>query len=364
MNTDQIKYTPNKFEFYTSTRSFSLGTTGVSIPEGVEVQFDGTTLIFNEERMAMPTLRGAIRQKWLVPTGTYRAGQPQAAPISANIGLRPAVTNEQSLTTPPVRTAAVTVQSDERVVLTRAGRVENANQQRIAAARSQGYEIEEQDARPVARAFQTSAKTSTDMSRAGEAISRAEKVAIKPGEGLSEGEYLARLSPEEAANYLAEKERLKAAKGVTSPATPTVVRKVAASTPTSSEGISATVMTGGGVETFMPSGGDVKPILSSSTAEGISFSNTNGPGTVRAAQPASAVPTGKDLTEDARRLVAKAMCVDFPDNYSFDDHWKRRIARIQLDYVDRPDVIRAIFAAETDDFKRMLLAEFPEAFQG
>jgi hypothetical protein len=70
----------------------------------------------------------------------------------------------------------------------------------------------------------------------------------------------------------------------------------------------------------------------------------------------------KDGTADVRRKIAKALCADFPELYDFGDHWKRRLARIQLDYADRPDVIRAIFAAESDDFKTVLLSEFPEAF--
>jgi len=57
------------------------------------------------------------------------------------------------------------------------------------------------------------------------------------------------------------------------------------------------------------------------------------------------------------------LCSDFPGDYDFNEHWKRRLARIQLNYSDRLDVVRAIFAAESDDFKRLVLEEFPAAFQ-
>lgn len=361
----QIKHVSNKFESFTATRNFALGTTGVSIMEGSEVLFDGTTVMYNESKYPLPTLRGAITLKWLVPTASY---DPNAGPISgvvsANIGLRPAVTNSQSLTQQPTRTAAVTVQSDERVVMTRAAST--------AKTVRGGYDVEPQDARPVARAFSTPAKVSTDMSYAGAAISQAEAVKIRPGVGVGESEYLARLSVEDQEKYISDKESRKAvydaellAKGI-APSAPTVVAQVrkVSSTPTSTEGIRSTLSVSGGTEVYDPSTGDVKPVLSKVAAEGITFSNTNGP--VRAFQapkPLASPASVLDSTTDARRAVAKALCVDFPDNYSFDDHWKRRLARIQLDYADRLDVIRAIFAAETDDFKKLILAEFPDAFK-
>ena len=69
-----------------------------------------------------------------------------------------------------------------------------------------------------------------------------------------------------------------------------------------------------------------------------------------------------DGTADYRRMVAKTLCPDFPDDYSFSDHWKRRLAMIRLNYENRSDIIRAIFAAESDEFKKLLIDEFPEAF--
>ena len=108
MEPNQIKHVTHKFESFTATRNFALGTTGVNIVEGTEVLFDGTTVIYNESKYGLPTLRGAITLKWLVPTSSY---DPNAGPVSgvvsANIGLRPAVTNVQSLTAQPTRAAAV-----------------------------------------------------------------------------------------------------------------------------------------------------------------------------------------------------------------------------------------------------------------
>jgi len=374
MNQDQTVL--NKFESYTATRDFALGSTGINIPRGSEVFFDQTVVIYNEARYTMPTLRGAVRLRWLVLTSEYNPDLAASSPVSANIGLRPPVTNSQSLTQTPTKTAAVTVQSDERVVMTRGDHTTNV-QQRTAAARGMpaprgnsssrgnGYDVEPQEARAVARAFKTPARVSTDMAFAGAAISQAQAVEIEPGQGISESEYLERLSPEEAEKYLSEKEARKAIHAVdlarhglptTSPTVVGHVRKISSSS--TSEGIRSTVTTSGGTEVYDASTGDAKPALSTVSAEGLTFSNTNGP---KRAFQASTV--SKEGVTDARRIIAKAICADFPDNYSFDDHWKRRLARIQLDFSDRPDVIRAIFAAETDDFKKVILEEFPEAFK-
>jgi hypothetical protein len=63
-------------------------------------------------------------------------------------------------------------------------------------------------------------------------------------------------------------------------------------------------------------------------------------------------------------MVAKAMCADFPPNYDFAAPAKKRVARLQADFEDRPDVIRAAFAAENDEVKQLLVNEFPQAFNG
>jgi hypothetical protein len=38
------------------------------------------------------------------------------------------------------------------------------------------------------------------------------------------------------------------------------------------------------------------------------------------------------------------------------------MARLQADYENRPDVLRAVFAAEGDEMKSILMQEFPQAF--
>lgn len=69
-------------------------------------------------------------------------------------------------------------------------------------------------------------------------------------------------------------------------------------------------------------------------------------------------------SENMRRQTAKMLCPDFPDNYDFDASLRKKIARLQADYEDRPDVMRAVFVAETDEVKAELIQAFPGVFEG
>ena len=92
------------------------------------------------------------------------------------------------------------------------------------------------------------------------------------------------------------------------------------------------------------------------------MTNTNGPGTVK--RPAAPVPVNGQ-NDDQARTIAKAICPDFPDNYVFTDPIRKKIARLQADYEDRPDVIKAVAAADTDpEVRARLIEEFPGAFGG
>jgi len=96
------------------------------------------------------------------------------------------------------------------------------------------------------------------------------------------------------------------------------------------------------------------------------MTNTNGPSNKEQPSPRSADAQKpvmlKDGTADFRLKVARQLCPDFPTNYDFAQNQRKKLARLQADYEDRPDVIRAVFAAESDDFKSLLLNEFPQAF--
>lgn len=443
MQMDPIRFRPGQMITFISTKSFALGSTGYNIADGMEVLFDGTNVEVGGNKFTLPTLRGAIRLGWLVPADQYDPDAPMMANPSANIQVRSANDLGQNPMQPARKGAITTIESDERIVMSRGDRTAAANQ-RTHDVRSQrhgggvarafnggpgGIEVGGAEfGVPVARQFQTAARSDLKVTpdTVGGAIIQAEKVKIQPGQGLDEGEMLARMSDDERAQYLAEKESRKGdvmSRGVgyvppppqttnlaannqlgsSRQATParqqrTVVssdgaapRQVAqiqtAQRTVQSEGVSASLSMGGGtaIADLSGTGGPVQESVVS--AEGITFRNTNGPKKAfpnmqpvnpPAQQPAPALAQQaegtfpsedgtqsrieKDGTSDARKQIAKAICKDFPDEYSFSDHWKRRLAMIRLNYEQRLDVIRAIFAAESDDFKKLLIEEFPEAF--
>lgn len=422
----QIRFMPGKMGRYISTKSFTLGGTNYSVYAGMEILFDGTNVELNGNRFVLPTLRGAIRMGWVVPAEEYDPEAPQQSAPSANIGVRPANDLGTNPLSPPKKSAIVTVESDERIVMSRSERTQQATQRTAEVRQSQGRAGAfvargsstdlvggAEFGQEVPRVFKTAAKTGLQVTpnNVGTAIRDAELVKIQPGEGISEEELLSRMTEDERAVYFAEKEARKddiqsrtpgyipppavtnnlammnqpgmkqqpqaqpKARMVSASGSP-VVGRVAPTQTKTVEGISVGVTSGGGTEIYDASGSTEKPRESVIEQEGITFRNTNGPKTGFKQQAqvepqmASALPTGEepksriesDGTADYRKIVAKALCNDFPMDYSFSDHWKRRLARIRLSYEERPDIIRAIFAAESDEFKKLLLEEFPEVF--
>jgi hypothetical protein len=417
----QIKFTPGKMERFISTKSFTLGGTNYSVYAGMEIMFDGTNVELHGSRFVLPTLRGAIKMGWIVPADQYDPDADPGIAPSANIGVRSANDLGQNPLSPPKKNAIVTVESDERVVMSRSERTQQAQQRTTEVRQSQGragafvargsstelvggseFGVE------VGRTFQTSAKTGLQVTpnNVGTAIRDAELVKIRPGEGISEEDLLSKMTAEERAQYLAEKEARKddiqsrtpgyvpppvvttnlasmnqlgrksaqpqpKARVMVASDTP-VVGRVTSTQVKVQEGISVGLTSGGGIETFDASGSTERAKESVVEQEGMTFRNTNGPKTGFGQKPEPQVPLEDmalaqsrietDGTADYRRMVAKTLCPDFPMDYSFSDHWKKRLARIRLNYDGRSDIIRAIFAAESDEFKKLLLDEFPEMF--
>lgn len=436
MMTDQIKFRPGQMVAFISTRGFALGNTGLTIQSEMEVLFDGTNVEVGGQRFTLPTLRGAIKLGWLVPSDQYNPDAPLEPAPSANIQVRSANDLGQNPMQPVKKSSITTVESDERIVMSRGQRATAAMQQ------TQNVRAQQQQQRgggvarsfngsggvdvggaefgvPVARAFQTPARDTTKVTpdSVGSAIRQADQVKVQPGEGISESEVLARMDEGERAQYLAEKEARKGdvmsrTVGYVPPQSQTTnlaaynqpgmqrqasaqPQRAQAAAPQSrvvgqvpqgqrvvqTEGFNVALSTGGGTEIADPTGMGGRVHESNVEAEGITFKNTNGPKrafpnmTQTSPQPEGVLVTHqmpaeeatqsrieKDGTADARKSIAKTLCRDFPDEYSFSDHWKRRLAMIRLNYEGRFDVIRAIFAAESDDFKKVILDEFPEAF--
>jgi len=379
---DQITYRTGQMHTFIATRSFALGSTGLQINKGMELEFDGTKVVVDGSEQTMPQLRGAVRSGWLVLAADFDADDREAErPQTANIQVRhPTQGGNPFDGKTPTKKIATVAESDEREVgntssHAAAARTANQNYRHGQPVRNEiGSSVNMQDGVPVRR-LKTAAGEAAKQSRTvltaeslGSEMRKAENVQIDAGQGLSESDYLERMSEQERSEYLAKKEAARSRYADVSPAAKTVGRVRAAKTETR-EGVTATVKTGGGIETADPVDVGGKVEVSQHMEDGIVFKNTNGPKKKGAdphprSEEATQPVMMKDGTADARRKVAKAICPDFPENYLFDLPVNKKLARLRADYEDRLDVIRAVFAAESDDMKALLMREFPEAFAG
>jgi hypothetical protein len=384
MNT-QIQFQSGKPQPFMATRTFTLGQSGISVPAGSEILFDGTIVSFGGQNISMPQLRGAMRMGWLVPTADYDPNDNSASiPQPSGVQLRHSTQGGNPLDpsnhSRPV--APVTTDEQEREVGNVRQMADNAKQRNqnreyrvggdnraMSAAEASRISIEPQDGVPV-RNLRTSAKNSTTLTAdsVGSAIRTASSSGqIQPGRGVTEEEMMARMTAVQRAEYLATKNAHKAQYvNVDADHERQVVGAIQAPQTRETEGFTVTGAVGGGTMTadLGGTGGAGKAQQAVVESEGMVFRTTNGPKRdVQVVQPAApAAPVDISGTEDARRKIAKAVCPDFPDLYNFNDPVRKKIARIQADFDDRPDIIRAIFAAESDEVKQRLLAEFPDCF--
>lgn len=333
----QIKFESGNFEKYVATRSFSLGGTDYRFSVGDEVLFDGGIAKMYNNSVALPQLKGAIRIGWFVPKDDYEEDNPEyARPVSANIRVQNPIKSGNS--TEPKKAMPYVIEGDERIVST----VSN----RTADVKRRNTEQEE------VRRFKSPKHPPVEInsSNATMMIREASKVSIQAGKGITEDEYLKRLSEEEREEYLAKKQIAKSRYVTESDVKPSRV--------TESEGIKLTTTMGGGVSTADLSGSDAKADITVTEVGGIKFTNTN----IREGRKAfSDCSVPNDV--NTRRSIARSICPDFPDTYDFSQPAKKRIARLVADFDNRQDILRAAYAAETDEVKGHLVTEFPEAFQ-
>lgn len=377
---EQVAYRTGQMQTFIATRGFALGSTGLQITKGMEIEFDGTKAIVDGSEAVMPQLRGAIRQGWLVLAEDFDEDDLEAQrPMAANIQVRhPTQGGNPFDGKTPTKKIATIAEADEREVgntasHAAAARTANQNYRHGQPLKHEvGSSVNMQDGVPV-RTLKTAAggramnaRTILTAESLGEQIRKAENVQIEAGQGLSESDYLERMSEQERSEYLAKKEAARSRYADATPVVKKVARVKAAKTETR-EGVTATVKTGGGIETADPIDVGGKVEVSEHTEDGIVFKNTNGPKKKGAephprAEEANQPVMLKDGTAEARRKIAKAMCADFPDNYDFAAPPRKKLARLAADYEDREDILRAVFAAESDDFKALLVKEFPQVF--
>lgn len=365
---------------YIATRDF--GMAGITVQRGMEIGFDGYNVeVAGRPAQPLPTFKGAIKTGWAVLEAAYDESAGPAAPQRANIKVRPADTGNP-VAPRAASTLIATTDSEEQVVgnyADHAANVRESNQQRRYLS------TESQDGVPV-RSLKTvansrgGARTELNGSNTQQVIAAAESVKIDAGRGMTRDEYLARLSPEDREVYLAEIESRRyshpGVEPVRGPETQgRVVGHIAAPKALDTMGMHVSTTVGGGTDTVDLSGLDGAPAeVQTFEVEGMKFTTTNGPRKAQRAPeakaPAATPVAPRDPGEgsfqdiDPRRVIARAVCADFPDLYDFDLPLRKKLARLRADFEDRPDVIRAVAAAETDTEMRVLLVnEFPEAFQ-
>jgi len=367
--TQQIKFKSGQPLELVATKNFTLGGVNMSFYKGQEIEFDGSLATIDGETRSLPQLRGAVKAGWLVEMVNYDEGAPEVRP-SAHIQVRHP-TQGGDPNRPPEKTPIVTVESDERVV-------GNTRQQAAAtqennrnyhgqrtASRNLPPGVEDQDGIPVRR-LKTPAVSRSELTgnNAGQLLSAAKAPVIEPVRGITQDELMERMSEEERENYQARvsanraryEDDVQRAGGNRKPVA--TIKRAAA--PVTREGVTVGVTTGGGIETEDIHDPTAKQRVEVVEREGVRFVQTNIAPDKDQPHPRDPAPVVG--ANDPRRMIARTLCPDFPDNYAFDVPAKRRMARLQADYSDRQDVVRAAYAAETDEGKSLIVAEFPEHF--
>lgn len=379
---------------FIATRTFSLGQAGIQIREGSDILFDGQKAEIDGVEYPLPGLRGAIRQRWIVPVQEYDPSDPTYGQrIAANIQVRHATQGGNPMQ-PNQRMSLATTENDEREVgnvRSHAASTKNANagfvrgrtgvnvvqpgttvqtQHGMMVVEAQdGVEVPGRTLKTAAGERAKNTRTELTSEKASELLRQASNVQIDAGRGLTQEEMLERMAPEQREEYLAKKEAYRQ-QYVSEPVAPTrTVGRVAAPKKIESSGMTVTGSVGGGTSISDGEGEVVATVkqdaVESFEQEGLRFTTTNGPRRAPVARLADAAPAPKLVagpSAEVRLKLAKQICPDFPDNYNFSLPPKKKLARITADYEDRSDVIRAIFAAEDDEMKGLLVQEFPHVF--
>lgn len=364
----QIQFRTGNPHTFIACRSFKLGTSGLDVSEGSELTYDGTYVSYGGSPPVAIQLRGAIKLGWLVLEGDYDSEDISGRmPMAAGVQVRQAIGGNPDH--PRSKVATTTVEAEEQEVGSVAQHSANTKTRNASNYRRETMTVEKASSEGVivSRRIQTPAKQTTNLEKESPqaAISRANSVKIQAGQGISQEEMLARMEPEAQEEYLAQIQSHRSTH--VDENEPKIVGKVKTAKKVQKEGFNVTNQVGGGVGIADMGGTGGVAQVSTAESEGMRFTNTNGPGSTIRAPQRKTVSKASELASavggDLTRQIARAMCPDFPDTYDFTASPKKKIARIQADFEDRPDVIRAVAAADTDpEVRQRLVAEFPEAF--
>lgn len=409
MDATQIRFKAGEPQTFMTTRPFALGNTGITVPRGTEILFDGTKAIVDGSEYILPQLRGALKAGWLVLAEAYDESAVVER-VRANIQVRHPTNGGNPMNRQSMPTSVSEEERDVGSIRAHADATRTANtgyvrgQTRVNSGQPVMTQkgmmvVESQEGTVVDRPALKTANlatsiggrtrmTGTNVDMTSQVESDLSKIRIQPVQGVSRDELIDRMGDEERETYLAEIESRKAAYVDTPVAAKKVsderkvVGRVASTKKSqSSEGITAKVSTGSGVETVDMAGmGSGKVDVREFEQEGIKFASTNGPkrdlGTsdhprqspggpvVATASAPRGNPPSVSIDIEVRRKIAKAICPEFPDNYRFDLPARKKLARLRADYEDQAEILRAAFHAEDDEMKALLAAEFPQALAG
>lgn len=340
----QIQFRKGDFQPLIAAHEFTLGDIGVKIRKGDDVEYDGNVLRINGDSYNHPKFRGAVVAGWMVRPEDY---DPDAAVVRKHAGIKIRPADGGNPLNAEARSAVLTVAAEDQVV------ADVGSHAQATRDRNNGILIDPGSVVHV-RTISTPAvqNVNSDKQSFAEAERRANNIKVAAGKGRTRDQMMAQMTPQERAEYTAKIEAKKSSK----------------------DGVDLSFDVGNGVD-ILDLGGDPDAVGKESVleSEGITFRNTNvtkptGKKIVRAPAKVATVgtvgtPRSNTSSESYQRKIARSLCADFPDNYDFNAPTKKKLARLQLDYEDRPDVIRAVAAAENDaEMKELLVSEFPEVF--
>ncbi len=360
---------------YVCAHTFRINET-VIIKLGDVVEYDETYLYRkNQKPIEAPNLKQVLNLGWLVlPDAVGQAAQANHAPIMVT----PTVTGNvapgaSGKIKQPMKFAHV--QDEQRYSLDRTASIKSvrpSTQRPLTASSSGGAGPGERgqvdtDDIPLKVPARSTVSLFTD---AGALTAELGSVTIDPRKGVSVEELLDNLSPEERIRreYELEKQQIKVRARANTPE-----EREAQTIREETVKLHAKMLAK--LASLQDGQQQPQPAVFSEV-EGISFATTGIPSAAVAAvaqqQPVSERPKAVPVEPKSRKavdpgvksLIAKSVLPTFPfEQYNFADTDRKKLARIDLDFEDKFDILRAIYAAEDDVIREHIADNYPAALR-
>jgi hypothetical protein len=321
-----IQWKRGEFQKFYANMKIRIGGSDVisSIEKGSEFEYDGQILRYAGVEIPQPSLRGAVKANWF-SLSEFDVKTPQSKVNLRNIAKSQTVLKGVN----SVQRAAPNMQVDqldEETVLNIGDRQEAMKQGRHLSKddnrSARGMEIkesiEDQEGVVVGK-VRSAAKTVTDV---------------------SSSDYSAKLNKLNNPDPIGKKPdmiRTSSTEGIT--ITSNVEKMRSAIQVDESEGVVV---------------GSVKETDNSDRVEGIAMGGKKSKSQSQVADPSSLKP---------RVRIAKMIYPEFPESWNFTGKLKERMERVKS-YGENPKFLEALYAAEGDQFRKILEQEYPEQFGG